>query len=60
VYTATGVGPPPDEGMGDVFSQGLLEKAGLARQVREGKLPGAAKAEEDETQRRRYRLDLND
>jgi adenylate cyclase len=55
-YTPTAVGPPPEEVAADVFSQGLLEKAGLAKLLKSGQLPGTPE-EDDEGLRRRYQLD---
>ncbi len=56
-YTPTGAAPPPEEATAaDVFSQSLLEKAGLAKLLQDGNLPG----EDDDNQSRRIRLDLND
>jgi pSer/pThr/pTyr-binding forkhead associated (FHA) protein len=53
-YTPTGAGPPPEEEMANVFSQSLLEKAGLAKLIKGGP------PDEDESQSRRYKLDLDD
>jgi pSer/pThr/pTyr-binding forkhead associated (FHA) protein len=56
-YTATGPAPPDDEAA-DIFAQSLLEKAGLAKLASEGKLPGGAR--DDEEQSRRHKLDISD
>jgi adenylate cyclase len=54
-YTPAGAGPPPEED--DIFAQSLLEKAGLAKQMRAGRLPGTRPDEDDADERPRYRLD---
>jgi pSer/pThr/pTyr-binding forkhead associated (FHA) protein len=59
-YTPTGSSPPPDEDQENVFSQSLLEKAGLAKLMKDPHPPGAQEDEADDDQRRRYRLDLDD
>lgn len=53
-YTPAGAGPPP-EVEEDIFSQGLLEKAGLAKQFGGPSQPAPAEPEPGE--RVRYRLD---
>jgi pSer/pThr/pTyr-binding forkhead associated (FHA) protein len=58
-YTPKGAGPPPEEDVADVFSQSLLQKAGLAKLEKGGKLPGAQHDDEEE-QTRRHKLDLDD
>jgi adenylate cyclase len=55
-YTPTRPGPPPDDDDEEnVFAQGLLERAGLAKLAQRGQLPGSD--EDDDSQRRRYKLD---
>jgi pSer/pThr/pTyr-binding forkhead associated (FHA) protein len=59
-YTSSGGSPPPDEDQENVFSQSLLEKAGLAKLMKDRQPPGAQEDEEDDSQRRRIRLDLDE
>jgi pSer/pThr/pTyr-binding forkhead associated (FHA) protein len=57
-YTPTGAGPPPEEEPAHLFAQSLLEKAGLMKLLKDGKLPGAQ--DDDDSMSRRYKLDLDD
>jgi pSer/pThr/pTyr-binding forkhead associated (FHA) protein len=58
-YTPQGSGPPPEDEADEVFSQGLLEKAGLAKLMKTGQLPGNPD-DDDDSERRRYKLDAQD
>jgi adenylate cyclase len=57
-YTPAGAGPPPEEE--DFFAQSLLEKAGLAKQMQAGRLPGMRPDEDEADERTRHRLDLDE
>jgi adenylate cyclase len=57
-YTPTGAGPPPEAE--PMFAQSLLEKAGLAKRLEAGGLPGTRPDEDDADARVRYRLDRDE